>query len=101
MTETQEWEWRQEVASDFESLDATEVHGVYALGELSCVIALKPADKSEDEDAPYWDFYMVLSQEREGFGGFEPIDSFETLELAKAYGDEMRVEMIAMVREDS
>lgn len=97
MTEQAEWEWRTEEPTAFEGIDGSEFHAVYALGELCGVIARLTDEDAED--AP-WAYFSVYSVDREGFGGFEHIDSFESLDEAKGFGDEDRDAILAMIREE-
>ena len=93
-----DWEWREEDLAAFPELAAEQVHAAYALGELVSVIVLEPDE--EDSDGPSWLYYSVISKEREGFGGYEPIDSFASLDEAKAFAEEMKDDLKAMVRDD-
>ena len=99
MTEFVEWEWRQEDPADFSTLDAIEIHGVYALGELSGLVVKELLD-TDGESETVWTYYSVYSLEREGFGGYESIDGFNSLEEAKAFGDASRNEIVSMIRDE-
>ena len=101
MVQAPEWEWRQEIVEEFDTIEAREIHGVYAVGELVGLIALRDPDEFDDpEDGPAYQFYLVMTAEREGFNGYEHLDGFATLEEAKAFGDAMREEIVTMIRQD-
>lgn len=93
-----DWEWREEDPAAFADLDAQQVHAAYALGELVSVIILEPDE--DNSDGSSWLYYSVLSKEREGFGGYEPINSFASLDEAKSFAEEMKEDLVAMVRDD-
>lgn len=101
MSENAAWEWRVEDPTEFDTLGAREVHGLYARGELVSLIALSDPDEFDDSDtAPSYHYYMVMTTEREGFNGYENLDSFDTLADAKSYGETMRNEIMAMLLEE-
>jgi hypothetical protein len=98
VSEAAEWEWRQENPADYETLNALEVHAVYALGEQSGLV-VKQVDEDNSGGAHIWMNYTVYSQEREGFGGYEAICGFQTLDEAKRFADDGRAEILSIIRE--
>ena len=73
VTEIAEWEWKLESPADHDTLESREVHGVYALGRLWAVVALK-----DDEDGETWMHYTAPDPE-DAWNGYESIDGFATL----------------------
>lgn len=96
MSDVVEWEWRVEDPAAHPILDVSQVHGLYVLGQLWAIVALKEADDSDDQvDWQYW----TAPDPDDGWSGYEHIDGFETLEAAQASIAEDREEILQIVRD--
>lgn len=94
---TEVWEWRTLPPGDYENLECTEIHGVFALGQLWAVLALIKDDESEDSTAQ-WVHYTAPDPE-DAWNGYESIDSYSTLEEGQAQIDTMRDEVLSYLRD--
>ncbi len=88
-----EWQWRAVDPAEHPNLEAKEVHGVYALGQLWALVALVP----DGEDSLVWMHYTAPDPE-DAWNGYEAIDGFATLDEAKLSVDASRDESLAYLR---
>lgn len=93
MSEVLEWEWRVVDPAEHPNLEAEELHGAFALGELWALVALI----QDEEDGPTWLYYTAPDPE-DSWVGYESIDGFATLDEAKASVDSSRDEILAYIR---
>ena len=96
MTEIIEWEWRVVNPADHPNVEAKEMYGVYALGQLWALVALVP----DDEAGNVWMHYTAPDPE-DSWTGYEAIDGFTTLDEAKESVDASRDESLAYLRKSS
>ena len=93
VSDVDEWEWRVEDPANHAHLGSREIHGLYARGRLWAVIVL-----TDESDGPTrWHF--TAPDEEDAWVGYEGIDSFDTLEAAKASIDAERDETLKYLRE--
>lgn len=93
MADIVEWEWRSLDPAEHPSLEAKELHGVYALGELWALAALV-----DDGDGPSWSYYNAPDPE-DAWNGYECIDGYKGLDDVKAAIDDGREEALKFIRE--
>ena len=101
MSEVEEWEWRQLNPADFPDFGAIEVHGLFAMGDLSFLVLREdPSDEDVDPDpAAEWKMW-TLAREDDPIGHVY-IEDFASLEYAKLSVDEGRANLLDYIRETS
>lgn len=94
-----EWEWRRLEPEEHEILRSSDIHGVYALGQLWAVIALlQPDDEGDSGQGRVWMYYTAPDPE-DAWNGYEPIEGFATLEEAKEAVDADREQVLQQLRD--
>jgi hypothetical protein len=95
-----EWEWREEDPTEYATLNASSVWAAYADGKKVRVLVLADRNGSQPEDdASMWTDFIVTTADREGFSGFEPLNSYGTLNEAKTTVENDKEALIDMIRE--
>jgi hypothetical protein len=95
-----DWEWREEDPTEYAALNAFSVWAAYADGKQVRVLVLTDLNGSQSkDDASMWTDFIVTTSDREGFSGFEPLNSYVTLNEAKTTVENDKEALIDMIRE--
>lgn len=92
MHESVAWEWRREKPEVWD-VGADEIWSVSVVGHR-VAIAARERDELSREDR--WMTYVVLTVDQDGIDALEAIDSYDTIEAARAAIDENRDHLIAI-----
>ena len=84
--------------ADHESLNCSELHGIYALGRLRALVALETVEDTDGPAEAETGMYYTAPDSEDAWNGYESIDGFPTLDEARAFIDVDREQVLEHIR---